>query len=361
MNWPNHVEKILSKLDIALPIIQAPMAGGFTTPELIAAVSNAGGLGSIGAALLTPESLCEIIQATRALTSKSFSVNLFAPLKYERSEEKIQKINEIMAVYRQELNISPSITADIKQPISFEEQLEAVLSEKIKIISFTFGTPGSEILRKLKNHQIIVIGTATTVKEAILLEKLGYDIIVAQGSEAGGHRGTFLDSFENSMIGTMALVPQMVDAVNIPVIAAGGIMDSRGLEAAIILGACAVQMGTAFLTCPEAGTHPKHKAAILEGTEEHTKITSVFSGRPARGIRNRFMDEMEKYQNSLPDYPLQQSLTSSIRKKAAELNREEFLALWAGQGIRLSQSKPAAQLLLELMSRLTIFNKTNNK
>ena len=351
MHWPEPVEKFLSRLGIQQPIIQAPMAGGYTTPALVAAVSNAGGLGSIAAALLQPEEISAIIQETRKLTIKPFAVNLFAPLTYQYEEQKIQKMYQLLAGYRDELGIPSPPTPQINPPPAFDKQLDAILSEQIKIISFTFGTPDRDVIRKLRDLHITIIGTATNVREAVELENLGYNTIVAQGSEAGGHRGTFLGSFQSSLIGTMALVPQIADAVNIPVIAAGGIMDGRGLAASITLGACAVQMGTAFLTCPEAGTHPKQKEAILQSTEESTTITAVFSGRPARGIRNRFIDEIEKYRDFLPDYPLQQNLTLPIRRKAAEQNRPEFLSLWAGQGTRLNQIKSVDQLINDVCHR----------
>ncbi len=345
MRWPKQVNHFLDQLNIQQPIIQAPMAGGYTTSELVSAVANAGGLGSIGAGLMTPADITKIIHETRQLTNQPFTVNLFAPLAYKHEQDKIKKMYQFLAVYRDELGMdSPSIP-EINPPPDFETQLDAIVNAHAKIISFTFGTPDFTIIQKLRSQNMIVIGTATNVREAIELENLGYTMIVAQGSEAGGHRGTFLGSFESSLIGSMALIPQIVDAVSIPVIAAGGIMDGRGVAASITLGACGVQMGTAFLTCPEAGTHFKHKEAILQSTEENTTITSVFSGRPARGIRNRFIDEVEKYSDFLPDYPLQQSLTSPIRKKAAEQNRSEFFSLWAGQGTRLNQIKPAAQLI----------------
>lgn len=346
--WTTNIRHCLTKLGITLPIIQAPMAGGPTTPELVAAVSNAGGLGSIGAAMLAPEALQTAIQATRQLTQKPFAVNLFAPLQFERSAEKIQLIWQAMAGYRQELGLPPTAQPEIINPAVFEDQLAMLIREKIKLISFTFGTPSQQVINQLHDHKIIVMGTATTVQEAITLAEMGYDMIIAQGSEAGGHRGTFLNTFESSLIGTMALVPQIVDYVKIPVIAAGGIMDGRGLAAALCLGASAAQIGTAFLTCPEAGIHPKYKEAILQSTEQSTAITAVFSGRPARAIRNRFSEEMQKYKEALPDYPVQQSLTLPIRKKAAEANRTEFLSLWAGQGTRLNQTKPAAQLTQEI-------------
>lgn len=358
--WSAQIQHFLSLLNIEIPLIQAPMAGGPTTPELVAAVSNAGGLGSIGGALMTPENLQAAIQSTRLLTQKPFAVNLFAPLNPKKDKKKIQKSFALMSVYRQALGMDEHAEPIINAAPVFEDQFNILIREKIPIVSFTFGTPSREQIQILHDHHIVVIGTATNVREAITLEELGYDLIVAQGGEAGGHRGTFLSAFEASLIGTMALVPSIVDHVKLPVIAAGGIMDGRGLAAALCLGASAVQMGTAFLTCPEAGVHPEHRQAILASTEESTTITSVFSGRPARGIRNRFSEEMAQYQDVLPDYPLQQSLTAPIRKKSAEDNRAEFMSLWAGQGTRLSRSIPAAQLVHDVIEQaLKIMNDLN--
>lgn len=356
--WSVKVKQLLASLNIKFPLVQAPMAGGLTTPELVAAVSNAGGLGSIGGALMTPDNLQATIRATRQLTSKPFSVNLFTPQRPERSIEKIQKSFQMMAVYRQALGIDHDSHPEIIDPPVFEDQLKILMGEKIPIISFSFGVLSKNLIQELHHHQIIVIGTATNVREAIVLAESEYDIVVAQGTEAGGHRSTFLSSFDSSLIGTMALVPAIVDHIKLPVIAAGGVMDGRGLAAALCLGASAVQMGTAFLTCPEAGVHPHYRQAILTNTEENITLTSVFSGRPARGIRNRFTEEMKKYQDFLPDYPFQQSLTLGIRQKAAADNRPEFMSLWAGQGIRLSRSIPAAQLVQETIDSALQFLRT---
>jgi nitronate monooxygenase len=196
---------------------------------------------------------------------------------------------------------------------------------------------------------MLLIGTATTVEEALVLEQSGVDAIVAQGSEAGGHRSSFASEFDAGMIGTISLVPQVVDAVRVPVIASGGIMDGRGIVAALALGACAVQLGTAFLTCDESGIPEAYKQAILNAHEDQTRMTRAFSGRPARGIMNRFMREMDSAQEEVIQYfPLQNALTRPLRKAAAEQGRAEFLSLWAGQGVRLARRQPAAELIARL-------------
>jgi nitronate monooxygenase len=211
--------------------------------------------------------------------------------------------------------------------------------------SFTFGTLARELTDRLRENGTHVVGTATTVEEGTRLERDGVDAVVAQGAEAGGHRGTFLGDVQDSLIGTMALVPQMVDALSIPVIAAGGIMDGRGLAAALTLGAEAVQMGTAFLTCEESGAHHAFKNAVLESTEDQTAITRAFSGRAARGIENRFLVEVGAHEQEIPPFPVQNALTRDVRAAAQEQNRPEFMSLWSGQGLRLARSNTAAELI----------------
>jgi nitronate monooxygenase len=227
----------------------------------------------------------------------------------------------------------------------FDEQLEAILATDASIFSFTFGVLPPDLPAEVKNRGMLVAGTATTVDEAIALEASGVDAIVAQGSEAGAHRGTFGASFESSMIGTVALVPQIVDRVGIPVIASGGIMDGRGVAAAMALGAEAAQLGTAFLTCPEAGIPDAYKRAILDAAEHQTRVTRAFSGRPARGIVNRLMDHLDRDPGAILPFPLQNSLTRPLRTAAADQDRAEYLSLWAGQGVGLARQLPAAQLV----------------
>ncbi|AMA73160.1 MULTISPECIES: NAD(P)H-dependent flavin oxidoreductase [Aneurinibacillus] len=340
--WPNT--KVSKMLKIDYPIIQAPMAGGVTTPELVAAVSNAGGLGTLGAGYMSPEQIRATIREIRKMTERPFAVNLFSPEPIDESPEKIIQMNKYLKHYREQLGIH-SVPDMRKYTESFDEQIGVILDEKVPIFSFTFGIPSSNIIHQLKNKGTMIIGTATTVREAILLQENNVDIIVAQGSEAGGHRGTFASPFQNALIGSMALVPQIVDHVHIPVIAAGGIMDARGVVASLALGASGVQMGTAFLTCPESGAHEKYKEALLNSTEESTVITRSLTGKPARGIKNAFIAEMEKFQGDVPDYPIQHVLTREIRQSAAKQNRPEWMSMWAGQASRLSTTWPASELV----------------
>lgn len=349
MIYDNSITK---KLGITYPIIQAGMAGGITTPELVASVAETGALGTLGAGYLTPEKTKEAIQKIKQLTHKPFAVNLFIPEHPTFSDKKIKQANQLLAPIRRDLNMEEQIQLPEMNKNLFEQQIEVLIEEKVPVCSFTFGLPPKKIVRRLKSEGITLIGTATTVNEALANEEQGLDIVVMQGSEAGGHRGTFLGNFQSAMIGTMALVPQAKDLVNIPIIAAGGIMDGRGVLAALILGAEAVQMGTAFITTKESGAHPLYKLAIRESTEEATTVTKAFSGKPARGIRNTFIQSLENREHHLPNYPIQNMLTQEIRKEAAKRNRPEYLALWSGQHPRSSTDKQAGDLIQSILSQI---------
>ncbi|MFC5404169.1 NAD(P)H-dependent flavin oxidoreductase [Cohnella soli] len=340
-------------LNIRHPIFQAPMAGGPTTPDLVAAVSNAGGIGNLGAGYLTPEQLRGAIQKIRELTDQPFGVNLFVPEQpevSEQTEEAVAQMTEYLNKYRDKLGIvqNPSIK---KFSESFEEQVQVLLEEKIPVFSFTFGIPSLDVIHAMQQQGTVVIGTATTVEEANHLEAAGVNAIVAQGCEAGGHRGTFLKSVSESLIGTMALVPQIVDHVSVPVIASGGIMDGRGLVASLALGAAAVQMGTAFLACPESGAHETYKQKILASNEDSTEITLAYSGKAARGIRTAFMNDMQQYPGEIPAYPIQNALTRDIRQAAAKANDSQYMSLWAGQGVRLANDQSAAAIVKQTIDQ----------
>jgi nitronate monooxygenase len=335
------------RLRLEHPIIQAPMAGGGDTPRLVAAVSEAGALGSIGAAYLTPQQIAESAQAVRSLTSRPFGINLFAPVRAPERAGDARRAVERVAPHYAELGlpapVPPSPPAD-----SFPAQLAAALETSATVFSFTFGMLPPSAVEAVKRRGMFLAGTATTVEEAVALEKAGVDAVVAQGSEAGGHRGSFAADFESSMVGTMALVPQIVDAVRVPVVASGGIMDGRGIAAALALGAGAVQLGTAFLTTEEAGVPECYKQAILDAREHETRLTRAFSGRPARGIVNRFMQQVDRDPEAILPFPLQNALTRPLRTAAAKAGRAEFLSLWAGQGLRMARREPAARLVARL-------------
>ena len=339
----------MQRIGITHPIIQAPLAGGGDTPALVAAVSNAGGLGFIGAAYLTPDQIRASVAEVRARTSQPFGINLFAPQKPSQNRGKPETMLERVAPYFVEMDLP---TPELPKPPAntFDEQLAACVESSAAVFSFTFGALPANAVSAIKGRDILVMGTATTVNEAVMLEKSGIDAIVAQGSEAGGHRGTFSGDFTAGMIGGISLVPQVVDAVRVPVIASGGIMDGRGIVAALALGASAVQMGTAFLTCDESGVPDAYRQAILCAEENQTRLTRAFSGRPARGIENRFMKEVElgPDDDAILPFPIQNALTRPLRTAAAKQGRAEFLSLWAGQGVRLARRQSAAELIARL-------------
>jgi nitronate monooxygenase len=340
----------LQILKVQHPIIQAPLAGGGDTPELVAAVSNAGGLGFIGAAYLSPEQIAQTARNVKSKTTRPFGLNLFAPSAPVTPSIPLDIALQRVAPYFAELGL-PAPSLPPGPSFTFADQLAAAVETGARVFSFTFGILPAEAMQSLKQKRIFVMGTATTVDEAIELEKSGVDAIVAQGSEAGGHRGTFQGDSNASLIGTISLVPQVVDAVHIPVIGSGGIMDGRGIAAALTLGASAVQLGTAFLTCNESGIPDAYRAAIFNAREDQTRVTRAFSGRAARGIVNRFMTEVEPGGSgeAILPFPLQNALTRPLRTAAAKSGRPEFLSLWAGQGVRMARRQSAAELVARLV------------
>ncbi|MGF7088240.1 nitronate monooxygenase [Kroppenstedtia sanguinis] len=340
--------QLTQMLGIRYPVIQAGMAGGAAMPELVAAVSNAGGLGTLGAGYLSPEEIRKAVREIRSRTDHPFAVNLLVTQEPSPSAEELKQGRELLAPIYREMGLEPQVPT--RYAPSFAEQIEILIEEKIPVFSFTFAIPEQKWLHRLKAEGTILIGTATTVREGELLEAAGVDLVTAQGAEAGGHRGTFAGTYEQGMVGTLALVPQLVDRIGLPVIAAGGIMDGRGLAASLALGAAGVQMGTAFLTCSESGAHEVHQAQILEGSEDGTVVTRAFSGKPARGIRNRLIDELAGGEAKIPPYPVQNALTREIRQAAARQKDPERMSLWAGQGLRLSRKQGAGKLVHQVVT-----------
>jgi nitronate monooxygenase len=338
--WPQTA--FSQRLKLSCPVIQAPMAGGATTPELVAAVSNAGGLGSLAAGYLAAPHITAQIQRIRELTDKPFAVNLFMPEYCFDLPEKVEQIQAIMSPFRKELGIS---AAPPVEPPPFQTQVEAVLAAKVPVFSFTFGLLSHELIQQFKAQETVLIGTATNLREAQGLQATGIDYVVAQGSEAGGHRGTFTGNVDSGLIGTMSLVPQLCAGLDCPVIAAGGLMDGRSIVAALALGATAVQMGTAFLSCTESGIPSIYRQMLLSQSGDATTLTRAFSGKWARGIRNRFITDMRHFDDVIPDYPVQNGLTRDIRQAATQQERSEFMSLWAGQGVMFSRALSAAELL----------------
>jgi nitronate monooxygenase len=344
--WP---ESRISRLfGIAVPIVQAPMAGETDRPELAAAVSNAGGLGSTGVAYLQPEAVRQRLRDIRRLTDRPFGVNLFAPAPTDNAPGKLARARELLAPWRARYG-TDDVPPTLAMP-DFDAQFAVVIEEKPAVLSFTFGCPTKEQVSAAKAAGIVVAGTATTVPEAEAFAAVGVDVIVAQGAEAGAHRGSFLAPFADSMIGLMALVPSILAAVDLPVIAAGGIMDGRGIAAALMLGAGGAQLGTAFLVTDESGASPSWKNAILGLDSDQTQVTRIFSGRPARGIRNAMMKNLESHVEELPGFPAMNGLTRAIRGAAAKAGDSDAQSLWAGQGAPLARAMFAGELLRVLSS-----------
>ncbi|HEX3463621.1 MAG TPA: nitronate monooxygenase [Candidatus Elarobacter sp.] len=330
-----------------LPIVLAPM-GGSATVELVAAVSNAGGFGILPCAYLTAEQIAAQTQALREATSRPFGVNLFVEHPpYEADDAVLARVHERLRAYRDELGI-PHPERPAAPPDRYHAQIEAILRAKPAVFTFTFGIPDAQTLRRFRDAGIFTIGTATTVAEALALKDAGVDGVFAQGSEAGAHRGTFLAPVEDSLVGTLALVPQVVDATGLPVFAAGGIGDGRGVAAVLALGATAAALGTSFLLAAESGIAPAYRAVLASEAAARTVLTRAFSGRTARGISNRVIEEFADPGDIAP-YPFQNAMTRDIRTAAGERGRAEFLSLWAGQAARLAKAKPAGEIVADLM------------
>jgi len=337
---------LAARIGIEHAVILAPMAGGAGTPALAAAVSAAGGLGSLGAAYLSPGQIEAAAAEVRRATDRPFAVNLFVGGAAGRTHDAGPML-ALLARWHAGLGIEPPRLPPMPAD-PFDAQVEAVLRARVPVFSFTFGIPDRAVLAELRRSGVLVMGTATTVAEAVALEEAGVDAVVAQGSEAGGHRGTFAAPLEAALVGTLALVPQVADAVGVPVVASGGIMDGRGIVAARALGAAAVQLGTAFLATDESGAPDAYRAAVLRGRDDATTVTRAFSGRPARGLRNRFIEEVDGGGVPIPPFPLQNSLTRPLRAAAAAAGEADALSLWAGQGVGLARAGSAAALVARL-------------
>ncbi|WP_163136211.1 nitronate monooxygenase [Bacillus subtilis] len=340
------MNEFMKKFSLTKPIIQAPMAGGITKPRLASAVSNQGALGSLASGYLTPDLLEQQIKEMFELTDAPFQINVFVPLGLEMPpKDQIKKWKENIPLANQ-VNQFTSVQEEWDD---FYQKIDLILKYKVKACSFTFDLPPEDAVKELKTAGCCLIGTASTVEEALLMEERGMDIVVLQGSEAGGHRGAFLPSKGESAVGLMALIPQAADALSVPVIAAGGMIDHRGVKAALTLGAQGVQIGSAFLICHESNAHPVHKQKILEANEADTKLTTLFSGKEARGIVNKWMEEKEQFETQTLPYPYQNTLTKAMRQNASLQNNHDQMSLWAGQGIRsLTDEMSVKQLLNQL-------------
>jgi nitronate monooxygenase len=335
-------------LGIEVPIIQAPMAG-VQGSALAVAVSNAGGLGSLPAAMLTLDTLRAELAVIKAQTSKPFNVNFFCHSQPTPSPHQEASWQATLAPFYREFGIDPETIPTGPSRAPFSAEVADVLSEfQPPVVSFHFGLPSAELLHRVKTWGSKVLSSATTIEEAQWLEAHGVDAIIAQGLEAGGHRGMFLSDDLSRQMGTFALVPQLVQAVNIPVIAAGGIADAAGVAAALALGAVGVQVGTAYLLCHEATTSPVHRAALKSATAHHTALTNLFTGRPARAIINRVMVELGPISTAPPAFPLATSAITPLRANAERQNSRDFSPLWAGQNATGCKEVSAAELTREL-------------
>jgi nitronate monooxygenase len=352
-DWAQN--RLTARLGIEYPIIQGPL-GGLSSQRLTAAVSNFGGLGSFGAHSREPQAIKEVIAELRSLTSRPFAINLWVSMEDPGARTSDEAaFNRSLAPLAGHLTAlgAPQPTYQAYSPLRFEDQARIVMDSNVPVFSFIFGIPPREIVEECRAKGIVTIGTATTPDEARALEQAGMDAIAASGFEAGGHRGAFLRSAEDSLTGTLALVPQVVDAVDLPVIAAGGIADARGVIAALALGAEAVQMGTAFLACEESGASPLHRAALMKPEAGHTALTRGFSGRLARGIHNQLLEELNRPGTEILPYPLQRALVRNLAMPAEVQGRSDLLPLWAGQSATLSRWTDVSAFLTSMVDELS--------
>jgi nitronate monooxygenase len=346
--WPDN--RILDLFGIQLPIIQAPMAGSVFS-EMVVAVSEAGGLGSLPCALLSPEQMRNELEAIRRQTRRPINVNFFChtPPRVDANRETLWR--QRLQRYYMELGLDQNIPVLSANRAPFDDTMcDLVIEFHPEVVSFHFGLPEEKLVLKVRDTGAKVVSSATSVDEARWLEDRGCDAIIAQGYEAGGHRGIFLTQDVSTQAGTMALVPQVVDAVKVPVIAAGGIADARGILAAFALGAAAVQIGTAYLLCPEAKISPVYREALRNATDNQTTLTNIFTGRPARGIVNRAIKELGPISDSAPEFPLAAAALGPLRSKAEAAKSSDFTPLWSGQAARLARELPAAELTKQLVA-----------
>jgi nitronate monooxygenase len=333
------------------PIIQGPMAGGSNTPQQVAAVSNAGALGSLAGSLLSPETLRSQVGAIRALTDRPFLLNFFVQQTPQPSAGQLARAAELLKPVWSALGWT-ELPMPAKWCEDFSAQFEELIALRPAVASFTFDILTADQVAQLHAAGIAVAGTVTTVEEALAWQAAGADAVIASGIEAGGHRGTFIGRQQDATLTAMALLPAVVAAVRIPVIAAGAIMDGADINRALALGARAVQMGTAFLVTDESGIHPAYKQRLLQAGNHPTRQTRAFSGRYARGLENRFIQMMSAVEAEVPAYPVQNALTGSIRAEAAKRGDTEWMSLWCGTEVGRARGMPAAALVATLVEEM---------
>jgi nitronate monooxygenase len=344
--------KIQEFLGIELPILQAPMAG-VQGSALAVAVSNAGGLGALPCAMLSPDAIRQEITAIRSRTDRPYNVNFFCHTPPTPDAEREAAWRALLSPYYEELGIDPGSIAAGPGRAPFTSEVADVMEEfRPPVVSFHFGLPSAGLMDRVRSWGSKILSSATTVEEALWLEERGADAVIVQGLEAGGHRGHFLSHDLTVQVGTFALLPQIVEAVKVPVIATGGIADARGVAAAMRLGAAGVQLGTAYLLCPESTTSAVHRAALKSEAARHTALTNLFSGRPARGIVNRVMRDLGPLSETVPEFPLATPAIASLRAEAEKRGKGDFSPLWSGQNPTGCKEIPAAELTRELASMI---------
>ena len=340
--WPDR--RLLELFKTEFPIVLAPMAG-IMDAELVIAAAQGGALGSLPCAMLSVEKAREQVNIIRQRVSTPLNMNFFCHTPADADPKREAQWRQRLAPYYQELGLDPAAPVNAANRAPFDAAMCALVEElKPEIVSFHFGLPDAALLKRVKAAGCIVMSSATIVREAIWLEENGADVIIAQGAEAGGHRGMFLTGNIAEQPGTFALVPQVVDAVKIPVIAAGGIADGRGIAAAFALGAAGVQIGTAYLRCPESTVTALGRGALAQALDDSTVITNVMTGRPARGVANRAMREIGPVSPDAPAFPHAATGLAPLKAAAEQLGRVDFTNLWAGQAVRLGRETPAAEL-----------------
>jgi nitronate monooxygenase len=344
--WPDR--RVIDLFRIELPIVQAPVAGAMDW-ELAAAAAEAGALGSLPCAMLNADQVREQMGKIRGRTRKPINLNFFCHTPPVLSNAREARWRERLAPYYRELGIDPAAPVPSSNRTAFDSVMCDVVEEvKPAVVSFHFGLPEPQLLQRVKAAGFLVMSSATTAAEARWLEEHGVDAVIAQGNEAGGHRGMFLTDNIAAQPGTFALVPQIVDAVKVPVIAAGGVTDARGIAAAFVLGAAGVQLGTAYLWCPEAKISAPHRAALASARDDGTALTNLMTGRPARGFINRVMREVGPISDVAPEFPLAAGALAPLRAKAEAKGSGDFSPLWAGQAAALGRTMPAGELTRKL-------------
>src|ERR1700710_3123232 len=340
--WPDR--RVIDLFKTEFPIVLAPMAGVMDA-DLVIAAAQGGALGSLPCAMISAEKTREQINIIRQRVSAPLNMNFFCHTPEDADPAREAGWKARLSPYYRELGLDPAAPVNAANRAPFDEAMCALVEElKPEVVSFHFGLPDAALVKRVKAAGAIVMGSATIVKEAIWLEEHGADVIIAQGAEAGGHRGMFLTENIYEQPGTFALVPQVVDAVGVPVIAAGGIADGRGIAAAFALGASGVQIGTAYLHCPESKIIPPHRAALLGAHDDSTVITNVMTGRPARGVANRVMREAGPISPDAPAFPNAATALGPLKAAAEKLGKVDFTNLWAGQAVRLGRELPAAEM-----------------